>query len=198
MELYEAHDGMTPLDAQEQEGLKSPAIATRDDLNTAEKANISKAESWAKRQLKKDILSSSFLCEVHRRMFTDVWTWAGEYRRSGKNIGVDAYRIPTELIARLNDTRYQLENSVYSVSEIAARLHHQLVYIHPFPDGNGRHARLIADLLMLQQKEKPFTWGQDGGETDLQARSENRKQYITALRAADEHNIDPLLKFVHS
>ena len=191
--LLPQDDGNTPLDDEEREGLKLSYVTTRGDLNAAEQQNILKAQTWAtKRQ--NDVLSRNFLNDLHKRMFSDVWKWAGCYRTTGKNIGVDAYRIQTDLQELLDNVDYWITHETYPPDEIAARFHHKLVYIHPYPNGNGRHARLSTDLLLEKLGEKPFTWGR----TNLTDAGETRSAYIKALRAADEHDIAPLLEFVRS
>ncbi len=128
-------------------------------------------------------------------MYGNVWKWAGEHRRSGKNIGdVDAYRIPTELRELLDNCRYWIDKKTYEPDEIAARFHHRLVFIHCYPNGNGRHARLATDLLLMQMGEVPFSWG----AANLVDAGEIRTRYIEALQAADRHDIGPLLGFVRS
>lgn len=193
-DLFDQGSDATPLDPDECAGLRQASIATRADLNIAEQDNILKGTAWARRGRGKDILSVAFLKQLHKQMFGDVWNWAGTYRTTNKNIGVEANRIPTELHQRLDDTIYQINNSVYRLDEIAARLHHQLVYVHPFPNGNGRWSRLMADLVVEKLGQPPFTWGRDS----LKSISEIRAQYIEALRAADSHDIAPLLEFARS
>ena len=127
-------------------------------------------------------------------MFGEVWSWAGTYRRTARNIGVEAYRIQIEMAAMFDDVRYWLEKDTYPPDETAVRLHHRLVFIHPFPNGNGRHARLMADLLSERLGGKPFSWG--GGA--LVSVGELRSRYIAALRVADGHDIKPLLAFARS
>jgi len=127
-------------------------------------------------------------------MYGNVWRWAGRYRTSGKNIGIDAYRIPTELRQLLDDCRYWIENGTYEPDEIAVRFHHRIVSIHCYPNGNGRHARLAADLLLKSMGKERFSWG---GENLVDV-GETRERYIAALQAADEHDIGPLLEFVRS
>src|SRR5690606_30733204 len=114
-----------------------------------------------------DVLSADALT-LHKRMFGDVWKWAGMYRRTARNIGIDAYRVPTEMAATFDDLRYWVENETYAPDEIAVRLHHRLVAIHPFPNGNGRHARLVADLLIERLGGEVFSWG-GGSLTDIGA-----------------------------
>lgn len=186
-------DRRTDLTEEEREGLIPSYITLRSELNEAEQANILEAEEWAFAR-KRDLLEEKFLNNLHQRMYGNVWRWAGQYRTTGKNIGIDAYRIPTELRQLLDDCRYWIENGTYENDEIAARFHNRLVSIHCYPNGNGRHARLAADLLLKSMGLERFSWGRknlvDVGET--------RKRYIAALQAADEHDIGPLLEFVRS
>ena len=134
------------------------------------------------------------MLELHRRMLKDVWKWAGTYRKTERNIGIDWWLIPTELHRLLDDVKTGVEYSRYPPDELAVRLHHRLVAIHPFPNGNGRHARLMADLLVMRLGGLRFTWGSG----TLQAVSDARQRYIDALTAADQHNIGPLLAFARS
>jgi Fic-DOC domain mobile mystery protein B len=186
-------DGGTTLSDEEREGLIPSYITLRSELNEAEQANILGAEEWAFAR-KRDPLEERFLQNLHRRMFGNVWKWAGTYRTSGKNIGVDAYRIPMELRQLLEDCRYWMENETYEPDEIAARFHHRLVSIHCYPNGNGRHARLAADVLLKAMGRKRFSWG----GKNLVDLDETRQRYVTALQAADGHDIGPLLDFVRS
>lgn len=191
--LLPQDDGSTPLTEEEREGLIPSYITLRGELNEAEQANILEAEDWAFRR-KADLLDTDYLNTLHRRMFGNVWKWAGAFRRTGKNIGVDAYRIPTGLHGLINDCRYWIENGTYEPDEIAARFHHRLVFIHPYANGNGRHARLAADLLLKSMGRPRFTWG----SANLVDPGETRTRYIDALRAADKHDYGPLFKFVRS
>jgi Fic-DOC domain mobile mystery protein B len=186
-------DAATPLSEEEREGLIPSYITLRNELNEAEQANILEALEWAFRR-RRGVLDERFLNRLHQRMYGNVWRWAGEYRTSGKNIGVDAYRTSTELRQLLDDCRYWIEHGTYESDEIAARFHHRLVSIHPYPNGNGRHARLATDLLLRSMGREPFSWG--GG--NLVAQGDVRSRYITALQAADKHDIEPLLQFVRS
>ena len=186
-------DGSTPLTEEELEQLIPSYITLRHELNEAEQANILEAEDWAFSR-KRDALSERFLDNLHKRMLGRVWQWAGEHRQSNKTVGVDAYRIPTELRQLLNDCHYWLDNSTYEPDEIAARFHHRLVLIHPYPNGNGRHARLATDLLLVKLGRSRFSWGR----VKLVDASKTRDIYIAALRAADNHDIGPLLEFVRT
>ena len=187
------HDAGTPLSEEEREGLIPSYITLRSELNEAEQANILEAEGWVFTR-KRDVLQEKFLNNLHKRMYGNVWSWAGQYRTSGKNISVDAYRIPTELRQLLDDCRYWIKNNTYESDEIAARFHHRLVAIHPYPNGNGRHARLAADLLLKSMGCERFSWG----GKNLVGPVETRKRYIATLQAADGHEINPLLQFVRS
>ena len=186
-------DGGTKLTEEEREGLIPSYITLRSELNEAEQANILEAEEWAFAR-KRDLLEEKFLNNLHKRMYGNVWRWAGRYRTSGKNIGIDAYRIPTELRQLLDDCRYWIENGTYEPDEIAVRFHHRIVSIHCYPNGNGRHARLAADLLLKSMGQERFSWGRE----NLVDVGETRERYVAALQAADEHDIGPLLEFVRS
>ena len=186
-------DGGTGLTEKEREGLIPSYITLRSELNEAEQANILEAEEWAFAR-KRDLLEEKSLNTLHKRMYGNVWGWAGNYRSSGKNIGIDAYRIPTELRQLLDDCRYWIENGTFEPDEIAARFHHRLVSIHCYPNGNGRHARLAADLLLKSIGQERFSWG----GMNLVDIGETRKRYIAALQDADGHDIGPLLEFVRS
>ncbi len=186
-------DAGTPLSEEEREGLMPSYITLRNELNEAEQANILEAEVWAFAR-KRGVLTEQFLSNLHKRMYGNVWRWAGRYRTSGKNIGVDAYRIPTELRQLLDDCCYWIENNTYEPDEIAACFHHRLVSIHCYPNGNGRHARLAADLFLKSMGRERFSWG----STNLVDAGKTRERYIAALQAADQHDIGPLLEFVRS
>ena len=189
----EPHDA-TPLGPEEREGLLQTWITYRRDLNEAEQTNIAAGTSWAWRARRRDLLSEEFIRRLHKRLFGDVWAWAGEFRKTERNIGIDPVRIPVELGTALDDARYWIEHETFPPDEIAVRLHHRLVAIHPFPNGNGRTTRLMGDLVAARLGQEPFTWGRQ----NLSDVSETRARYIAALRAADNHDIGPLLEFARS
>ena len=191
--LEEQDDASTPLTEEEREDLIPSYIALRPELNEAEQANILEAEEWAFSR-KRDVLDERFLTGLHKRMFGRVWRWAGKFRKTERNIGIDAYRITIELRQLLDDCRYWIAHGTYEPDEIAARFHHRLVLIHPFPNGNGRHARIATDLLLVSMGRARFTWGR----VNLVDPGETRQRYVDALRAADHHDIGPLLEFVRS
>lgn len=185
--------GATPLDADELASLISGHITTQGELNEWEQLNIVQGERWARKQ-RKEILNEGFLRLLHKQMFGETWKWAGEFRKSDKNIGVDWLHIGVELKKLLDDVRYQVEHGTFPADEIAVRFHHRLVAIHPFPNGNGRHARMMADLLVERLGRPRFSWG----SRSLVDASETRQNYIAALQAADARDIAPLLAFARS
>ena len=186
-------DTATDLSPEEREGLIPSYITTRAELNEAEQGNILETREWAFSK-KRDVLNETFLKNLHKRMYSKVWTWAGEYRTTGKNIGIDAYLIPTDLRNLLDDVHYWIDHKTYAADEIGARFHHRLTFIHCYPNGNGRHARMSTDLLMVSIDDKPFTWG----HVNLVDPGETRSAYIAALLAADQHDIAPLIEFVRT
>ena len=184
-------DAATPLTEEEKRDLKLTYIAHRGELNAAEQENIVRGQEWAMRRRRRDILSERFIRELHRHMLGDVWRWAGRFRTSERNIGIDYWEIPVALRMLLDDTKTWVEKNAYLPDEIAVRFHHRLVQIHPFPNGNGRHARLMAELLITQLGGTPFSWGRGS----LRDHGELRKRYIAALQAADNHDFQLLLAF---
>ena len=190
-------EGATPLDPDESEGLIPAHIVTRAELNEAEEANISRGFAWGLRAIRsRPVLNDEFAYELHRRMFDRVWDWAGRTRLTNKNIGIDKFGIRVAVRELMADARVWQENSVDPPDEIAVRLHHRLVSSHPFPNGNGRHARLMADLFLLQEGIRPLPWGRHRGS--LVNTGQLRSEYISALRAADGGDLAPLLAFARS
>lgn len=148
---------------------------------------------WAWRSRSKDMVSERFIRQLHKKMFGDVWRWAGEFRRSNKNIGVSREMIGIELRNLCEDVNYWIEHETFSADEIAARLHHRLVAIHLFPNGNGRHARMLTDVLLEKKLGAVrFSWG---GE-DITKANDCRQDYIRALQKADGDDYSLLLTFV--
>lgn len=186
-------DASTPLTPEEREGLIPSYITLRSELNQAEQANILDAAAWAFSR-KRNVLDERFLSRLHERMYGKVWSWAGTYRRSRKNIGIEHHGIPMELRSLLDDCRYWTAHRTYPLDEIAARFHHRLVWIHCYPNGNGRHARLATDLLLASWGCDRFSWG----SANLVDASATRAAYVAALKAADDHDYGPLLEFVRS
>ncbi|MFP5039526.1 mobile mystery protein B [Parasediminibacterium sp. JCM 36343] len=187
-------DGQTPLDEDEKEGLLIPTIATHGELDEFEQQNIEQAVLWSlNRSFKVEaVLSENFIKAVHKRMYGKVWAWAGEFRRSNKNIGVDKYQIATELRYLLDDAKFWYANNTFSPDEFAILFKHRLVSIHCFPNGNGRHSRLMADIIIEKIfKQKVFTWG----AANLVRQGDTRATYLSAIKAADKGDIQPLINF---
>lgn len=186
--------GQTPLDEEEKDGLKIKSITTQQELDQFEQLNIEKAVEWTiHANLKPEkILTEKFLKDLHKRMYRDVWKWAGEFRKSEKNIGITWPQIRIELRNLLDDTKIWIENGTYSPEEIAIRFKHRLVSIHCFPNGNGRHSRLMADIIIESIFGKDvFSWHR----SNMVRAYKTRTKYIDSLRQADNGNIEPLIEF---
>ena len=187
-------DGATPLDPDEKEGLRFKHITIRGELDQLEQANIVEGLQWLKKQRHADILSEGFVRDLHKRLFGQVWKWAGVFRKTEKNIGVDPLQIAIQLRQLLDDTCYWIEHETYPPMQLAARFHHKLVLIHPFSNGNGRHARIMADAILTKVMGEPaIDWAGDYKSENM---NERRDQYIAAQRAADRHDFTKLLEFV--
>jgi len=184
----------TPLDPDELDGLKFHHVSTKGELDQLEQAGITEGLKWLAKQKNPDVLSEAFVLELHKRLFGSVWKWAGTFRRTEKNIGVDPAQVAIQLRQLLDDAKYWVEHGTYSPKELAARFHHKLVFIHPFSNGTGRHARIMADSVLTKLLNEPaIDWA---GGYRLEAMNERRNQYIAALRAADGHDMSALLEFV--
>jgi Fic-DOC domain mobile mystery protein B len=189
-------DPNTPLSPDEQADM-IPNLATREELNEWERDNILRARQWAlaDRQLTRlNPVSEDYVRELHRRMFDQTWKWAGTYRKTEKNLGVPVHQVHERLAQLLGNAAYWLDNKTYGADECAVRLHHELVVIHAFPNGNGRHGRLIADVIAVKNARRPFSWG----SKDVIAPGEAREAYLRALRAADHGDFELLLRFARS
>lgn len=194
--IFVEPEGATPLDPDEIAGLKFKHVTTRGQLDELEQANITQGLRWldGRKRRKGDVLDDAFLRKLHAQLFGDVWSWAGDYRLTEKNIGIDPFQISVQLRNLLGDARYWAEHGTYSPLEAGARFHHRLVQIHPFPNGNGRHARIVTDAMLQDYfRHDPIQWT-DG--FDLQADNARRTAYIAALRAADKGDFHPLFVFV--
>ena len=189
--------GQTPLDEEEKEGLLIPTITTRGELDEFEQQNIEQAVQWAMGRTfnSKNIFTEEFVQMVHKRMYSEVWAWAGEYRKTNKNLGVDRWQIPTELRNLLDDVRYWHEHTTYTPDEIALRFKHRIVSIHCFANGNGRHSRLMADIIIEKIYKQPiFTWG----TANLSHEGDARANYLRAVKTADKGDYSLLLAFARS
>ena len=190
-------NGQTPLDEEEKDGLLILTIATRDELDEFEQQNIEKAVQWILgRTFKPELFfTEDFVRMLHKRMYADVWEWAGEFRKTNKNIGVDKWKIPSDLKYLLDDAKYWHENNTYTQDEIAVRFKHRIVSIHCFPNGNGRHSRLLADIIIEKIYKQPvFSWG----AANLSDEGDTRKSYLKAVKTADRGDYSLLLAFARS
>ena len=191
---FEYFDGQTPLSEEEKEGLLIKSVTTRRELDELEQLNIEKAIEWIlNRKFKKDnILTEDFIKTVHKKMLGDVWKWSGEFRKSEKNIGIDWKKISVELRMLLDDTKFWIDNNTYPPDEIAIRFKHRLVNIHCFPNGNGRHSRIMADIIIESVFGKEvFNWN----NSNLIKPDNARREYIDSIRKADNGIIKPLIEF---
>ncbi|WP_421497977.1 mobile mystery protein B [Flavobacterium columnare] len=187
-------NGQTPLSEEEMEGLKIPSVTTRKELDEFEQLNIEKAIEWTLRaKLKPEqLFSEKFIKDLHKKMYGDVWKWAGNFRNSEKNIGIKSYMVTVALKQLLDDALFWYQNNTYPQDEMAIRFKHRLVSIHCFPNGNGRHSRLIADLIVTKlYNANYFTWGR----SNLVQANETRTDYIKALRLADNQEYSALIEF---
>lgn len=192
---FDEEDGQTPLDPDEKAGLIPGHIETKGALNDWEQENILQSTKWLRRAKIADVLSEGFCRDLHKRMFNKTWKWAGTFRKSDKNIGCDWALISVKLNQLLGNAHYWVENKTLPVDELAARFHHALVLIHPFPNGNGRHSRMMADALLKQLGHPLFSWGSGA---NLVSANAVRARYLGALRAADRGDFADLLAFVRS
>jgi len=192
LSLYQ-DDNSTPLTLDEIKGLIPTHVTMRSELNELEQKNILQADSWVFKR-KRTILDEDFLRRLHKRMFGDVWNWAGVYRSTPRNLGVEPWHVQIEMRKSIDDAIFWIDNKTYDPDEIAVRFHHRLVVVHPFPNGNGRWSRLAADILVTSLSRQRFSWG--GGS--LQKTGDIRKRYIDALRAADMHDLSLLIAFARS
>jgi Fic-DOC domain mobile mystery protein B len=190
-------EGQTPLDEEEKNGLRIPTIAIRQELDEFEQQSIEDAMLWVfNKSLNAEIvLTEKFICDLHKRMYGQVWSWAGKFRKTDKNLGIDKWKIPVELRALCDDALFWMINQTFSNDEIALRFKHRLVSIHCFSNGNGRHSRLMADIIISKVLNQPiFSWG----SSYLVKEDNVRKAYLKALKSADRGELKPLLLFSRS
>ena len=191
---FDYKDGQTPLDDDEKEGLKIKSITTQGELDEFEQLNIEKAVEWTihTKLRPEKILTEKFIKDLHKRMYSDVWKWAGEFRKTEKNIGIPWTKIGIELKILLDDSKYWIDNKTFPPEEIAIRFKHRIVSIHCFPNGNGRHSRMMADIIMESIfGEEIFSWHQ----SNMVKANETRKKYISYLKEADNGNYNNLIEF---
>lgn len=190
-------DGQTPIEEDEKDGLLIEAITTKADLDEFEQQNIEESMQWVlgRKFNRKDVFTEKFIRALHSRMYGHVWAWAGTFRKTAKNIGIDKHQIPTQLKILCEDALFWIENETYTPDEIAIRFKHRLVSIHCFPNGNGRHSRLMADIIIENIFGLDvFSWG----SANLTKKGDARAAYLVAVKAADTGNYSPLLAFARS
>lgn len=189
--------GQTPLDEDEKDGLLIKTISTRQELDEMEQLNIESAVEWTLRHRfqKEEVLSEIFINGLHKKMYNEVWRWAGAYRKTDKNIGVDKFHIPLALRQLVDDCRFWIEKKSFSPDEIAIRFKHRIVSIHCYPNGNGRHSRLMGDVIISHLFDrKVFTWGR----ANLVKVGDARTRYLEAIWAGDAGDFGALLQFARS
>jgi Fic-DOC domain mobile mystery protein B len=192
---FDLVNGQTPLDEEEKDGLLIPTITIREELDEFEQQGIERAIQWTlgKRFKRSEVLTEEFVKILHKKMFVDVWAWAGEFRKTNKNIGVDRYQVAIELRRLLDDCNHWIDHGTYSPDEIAIRFKHRIMQIHCFSNGNGRHSRLMADIIIEKIFNQPvFTWG---SHAELTKNGKGREVYLAAIKAADANEIRPLVQF---
>lgn len=193
----EYQEGQTPIDEEEKEGLRIKTISTKSELDEFEQLNNEEALQWifTKKFKPKQVFAEKFICDLHNRMFGNVWDWAGRFRKTDKNIGIDKHQISIALKVLCDDSLFWVENEIYSPEEIALRFKHRLVSIHCFPNGNGRHSRVMADIIIEKLfGQAPFSWG----AASLSKANVTRAAYLRAVKQADHNNYQPLLDFARS
>ncbi len=193
MPILNSFEGATPL--EDVSDLIPTHILSRDELNEWEAANILKASRRFMARRKEAKITIEWLKSVHRAMFDDTWAWAGKFRRKNFNIGADWHLIPEQMKSLVDDINFweEADNSL-NLFEQSVRIHHRLVKIHPFINGNGRHARLVSDIFLYTHNEKLPKWP----DKELIDKSDVRKKYIFALQAADKGNYKLLETFIHN
>ncbi len=190
-------NGQPPIDEDEKEGLLIETIATNSELNEFEQLNIEEALQWVfGRKFKaQEVFRDQFIRDLHKQMFGDVWAWAGKFRKTNKNIGIENYQIPVALKVLCDDALFWMNDDTYPPEEIAIRFKHRIVSIHCFPNGNGRHSRLMGDIIIEKiYGHEPFSWGAG----NIVEAGKTRADYLAALRAADQGDYTPLLAFSRS
>jgi len=188
--FFNDRDGHTVLSTKERKGLRLTHVTNMKELDAAEQMNINQGLLWLDSIKTEDYLSEEFFKKLHLKLFGEVWKWAGEYRLSEKNIGVEPWRVASEMKKFIEDAHFWVEkNSFESWSELLAHFHHKLVFIHPFPNGNGRFSRIVTNYLCVKNDKPVPSW-----YLDLPS-EKRRAKYIDSLRAADEKKYSDLIDF---
>lgn len=186
-------EGSTPLDENQTEGLKFSHITTMSELDEVEDINIQKGLEWLNAQRTADYLTTEFLCKLHEKLFGDVWSWAGKFRRSDINLSkISTYDIGPQLKNLFEDASVWIKNEKMSWDEISAELHHRLIWIHPFPNGNGRTTRIFTEFVQRRNGQEVTSWMESLKDDP----ANRRKCYISALKKADNGDFEALIEFM--
>jgi len=191
---FEDPDADMPLEADEIKALIPGHITSRAQLNNWQQENILAAKLWGFKGLTKIVITPAFIVKLHEKMFYKTWTWAGKLRQQDNQRGEPWADIAQALTKLSEDSNCWLEEKAYELEELLARLHYRLVAIQAFFDGNGRHGRLLTDLLYYKLARKQFDWGKTLNEKPLVI----RQRYHEALQAAEQGNLSPLLELMCS
>jgi Fic-DOC domain mobile mystery protein B len=186
-------DGSTPLDPDQITGIKFSHLVNMGELDEVEDLNIQKGLEWLNRQKGDDYISMEFFCKLHEKLFSDVWKWAGKFRKVEVNLSqIRSYDVGPQLKMFFEDVKIWIESGKMSWDEIAAEMHHRLIAIHPFPNGNGRTTRIYTEYVQKRNKQAVTSWK----ASLVHDPKERRRSYIKALQQADKGNFQPLIEFM--
>jgi Fic-DOC domain mobile mystery protein B len=183
--------GATPFDV---DGLRLTHLRTREAIYDAEAENILLAyQKYLRRRLSPNRawFTEGFVRQVHRDMLGAVWEWGGRYRETELTIGVPAHQIREEIAKLCDDRLFWDKDKNMPIIERAARLHARLAWIHPFRNGNGRHARLITDIFLYSHRHALPEWP----HSELIQEGTPREEYLVAMKQADRGNFESLITF---
>ena len=190
--LFKNRDGNTPLDQNQIDGLLFSHVTTMGELDQLEDENIQKGLAWLN-HYKGQFLSTDFTKKLHGKLFGDVWSWAGTFRKNDVNLSkVSSYDIQIELKKLFLDVETWIKYKSISWDEIPAQFHHRLVCIHPFPNGNGRISRIMTEYFEKKNNKPITSWS----ESLSNFPKKRRGDYIKALQEADRGNINQLIEFM--
>ncbi len=172
-------------------GLIPSGITVKSALDEWEAENILKAYNRYLKTSRKRAISPGLITAVHKEMFGLTWKWAGSFRKENLNLGVEWFAIPVEIKKLCDDIAFWEKSKNVNILEQSVRIHHRLVRIHPFLNGNGRHARMIADIFLSGRGKKLPLWP----DKDMVETTDIRKRYIHCLKEADNGDYAGLLEF---
>jgi Fic-DOC domain mobile mystery protein B len=186
-------DGSTPLDHDQIKGIRFAHLTTMGELDELEDENIQRGLEWLNHQKTKDYLSIEFLCKLHEKLFGEVWKWAGKFRTVEVNISKYRHHdVRPQLHNFFEDIKLWISGGKMSWDEISAEMHHRLVTIHPFPNGNGRTTRIFTEYVQKRNQQQVTSWG----STRKIDQKKRRDDYIKALRLADIGDFRALIDFM--